>query len=196
MQDNILKVRKSLKSKLLPIRYEHTLSVSYTCMALAMRYGYDLDKAELAGLLHDCAKCYDESTIIEKCKKKKIPITEAEQQAPAVLHAKLGAWMAKEKYGVEDPEILNAISCHTTGRPQMTLLDKLLYTADYIEPRRFKADNLDDMRRLAFEDLDEAVFRIMQGTLQYLQYKGSMIDPMSMDAYRYYQEEKSRRYNE
>ena len=124
------------------MRYEHTLGVSYTCQALAMRYGYDLDKAELAGL----------------------------------LHAKLGAYMAREKYGVEDPEILQAIECHTTGRCGMTLLDKILYAADYIEPRRYKAGNLPEMRKLAFLDLDEACLAIMESTLTYLRSREFSID--------------------
>ena len=117
------------------MRYEHTLGVSYTCMALAMRYSANLDQAEMAGLLHDCAKRYDDATIICKCQEHGIELTEGELRAPAVIHAKLGAWMAEHKYGITDPEVLSAIACHTTGKPAMSLLDKILYVADYIEPR-------------------------------------------------------------
>ena len=124
------------------MRYEHTLGVSYTCMALAMRYSANLDQAEMAGLLHDCAKRYDDATIICKCQEHGIELTEGELRAPAVIHAKLGAWMAEHKYGITDPEVLSAIACHTTGKPAMSLLDKILYVADYIEPRRDKAPNL------------------------------------------------------
>lgn len=161
------------------MRFEHTLGVSYTCQALAMRYGYDLDKAELAGLLHDCAKRYDGETMRTKCIKRGIEITESENRDPSLLHAKLGAWMAKEKYGVEDEEILSAIACHTTGKPGMTLLDKILYVADYIEPRRYKAAGLPEMRKLAFVDLDTACFSIMEGILKYLKSKECPIDPMT-----------------
>ena len=102
MNTEIFTIRKRLKSKLDPMRYEHSLSVSFTCVALAMRYGYDLNKAELAGLLHDCAKRYNDQTIIEKCRKKGISLTEDELGAPATIHARLGAWMAEHKFGISD----------------------------------------------------------------------------------------------
>lgn len=176
-------IRKKLEAKLTPARYEHTLSVSFTCMALAMRYGYDLEKAELAGLLHDCAKRYDDPKIIKKCEKHGIVLTDSELRSPAVIHAKLGAFLAERKFGVSDPEILSAIACHTTGKPQMGLLDKILYVADYIEPRRDKAPGLADMRRLAFEDLDEALYQILKGTLAYLEQSGHFADEMTQKAF-------------
>ena len=188
MNTEIFTIRKRLKSKLDPMRYEHSLSVSFTCVALAMRYGYDLNKAELAGLLHDCAKRYNDQTIIEKCRKKGISLTEDELGAPATIHARLGAWMAEHKFGISVPEILSAIACHTTGKPEMGLLDKILYVADYIEARRYKAENLDEMRRLAFIDLDQALCRIMGGTLEYLEGKHAFIDHMTREAYEYYRE--------
>ena len=117
MDERITEIRKHLKKKLNPMRYEHTLGVSYTCMALAMRYSANLDQAEMAGLLHDCAKRYDDATIICKCQEHGIELTEGELRAPAVIHAKLGAWMAEHKYGITDPEVLSAIACHTTGKP-------------------------------------------------------------------------------
>lgn len=189
MKHDIQKLRKSLKAKLPAARYEHTLSVSFTAVALAMCYGYNLEKAELAGLLHDCAKGFDDETMIQKCQKKKVPLTEEELNAPAVIHAKLGAVLAKDKYEVEDEEILDAIRYHTTGRENMTLLDKIIYVADYIEPRRNKAPHLDELRRLAFIDLDEVLFQIMKNTLEYLESKGGNIDPMSERAYQYYKEQ-------
>ncbi len=190
MNEFIQYARKKLKKKLSESRYEHTLSVSYTCVCLAMRYGYPLEKAEIAGLLHDCAKCYPEDSYVSRCSKHGIPLTDEEKAAPAVLHAKLGAWMAKERYGIKDEEILSAIACHTTGKPNMGLLDKILYIADYIEVRRDKADNLPAMRRLAFEDIDEALFQIVEGTLTYLNKRGMSIDPMTERTYRYLCEER------
>lgn len=91
MDERITEIRKHLKKKLNPMRYEHTLGVSYTCMALAMRYSANLDQAEMAGLLHDCAKRYDDATIICKCQEHGIELTEGELRAPAVIHAKLGS---------------------------------------------------------------------------------------------------------
>ncbi|MCI8659443.1 MAG: HD domain-containing protein [Lachnospiraceae bacterium] len=188
IDEQIFTYRKQLKSKLDPMRYEHSLSVSYTCMALAMRYGYDLRKAELAGLLHDCAKRYGDNELIVKCQKHGIVLTEGEKKAPAVIHAAYGAWMAEHKFGIQDPEILSAIRCHTTGKPQMGILDKILYIADYIEPRRNKASNLDEMRYLAFQDLDQTMYKILEGTLAYLKRKNASVDSITWQSYEYFRE--------
>ena len=171
INEQIVTFRKQLKSKLDTMRYEHSVSVSYTCIALAMRYGYSLEKAELAGLLHDCAKRY----------------TESELKAPAVIHAKYGAWMARNKFGIQDEEILSAIQCHTTGKPGMGMLDKILYIADYIEPRRDKASNLARMRYLAFQDLDQTMYEILAGTINYLKGKGGCIDPMTIQTFNWFE---------
>lgn len=152
------------------------------CQALAMRYGYDLKKAEIAGLLHDCAKKYDDATMLGKCLEHGITVTEDERREPSLLHAKLGAWMAANKYGVTDTDILSAIECHTTGKINMTLLDKILYVADYIEPTRYKAGNLTEMRRLAFIDLDMACLDIMESILTYLSSTQCQIDQKTIQA--------------
>ena len=196
MNSEIFSIREKLKASLKPGRYEHSLSVSFTCMALAMRYGYDLDKAELAGLLHDCAKCYDNNSIIAACRNSGMELTEGELQAPSIIHSRLGARMAEEKFGVNDPEILSAIACHTTGKPDMSLLDKILYSADYIEPRRYKIKDLPAIRRLAFEDLDQALFQIMEGTLRYLKESGTYADIMTQNAYHYYKKQMCRQKEE
>ena len=186
MKDIIFTLRDDLKEKLPPSRFEHTISVSFICTALAMRYGCDLDKAELAGLLHDCAKLYRDQEIVIKCQKQNISLTEDELKAPMVLHAKYGAWLAKHKYNIEDEEVLNAVRWHTTGRPEMSALEKIVFTADYIEPRRDKAEDLSFIRPLAFVDLDECVYQILKGTLDYLKNKGCFVDSMSEKAYAYY----------
>lgn len=186
VNEQIFTYRKQLKSKLDPMRYEHSLSVSYTCMALAMRYGYELGRAELAGLLHDCAKRYGDNELIVKCKKHGLELTEGEKKAPAVIHARYGAWMAEHKFGIQDEEILSAIRCHTTGKPQMGMLDKILYIADYIEPRRNKASNLEQMRYLAFQDLEQTMYEILKGTLEYLKKRDADVDPMTQCAYEYF----------
>ena len=96
--EQILTLRKQLKSKLDPMRYEHSISVSFTCTALAMRYGIDIKQAELAGLMHDCAKRFTDSELIQKCQRHEVTLTEAEIKAPAVIHAKYGAYLAEHKY--------------------------------------------------------------------------------------------------
>jgi predicted HD superfamily hydrolase involved in NAD metabolism len=102
------------------------------------------------------------------------------------LHAKLGAYLAKADYGIDDEEILDAIRWHTTGRPEMTQLDKIIYIADYIEPNRNQAPNLDEIRRLARVNLDECLYTILKATLAYLETKKDVIDPMTEQTYLYY----------
>lgn len=189
MKYSIPKTKKILKKYLDDNRFEHTQGVMYTAAALAMRYGEDLEKAQIAGLLHDCAKCIPDHKKIKICLKNQIPMTETEQKNPFLLHAKVGAYIAREKYGVEDEEILNAIACHTTGKPAMTLLEKIIYIADYIEPMRTKAPNLSDVRKLAFEDIDLALFKILSDTLAYLKRAPKNLDAMTIQAYEYYKEQ-------
>lgn len=186
MNPLIPKLRHKLEKALEPMRYEHSLSVSFTCISLAMRYGWDLDQAELAGLLHDCAKQYSNDTIIHKCQKNKVALTEEELAVPNILHAIYGEYMAKETYDIKDPLVLGAIRWHTTGKPDMTMLEKIVYLADYMEPRRNKAPHLTEIRRLAYEDLDLAVFKTMEDTISYLKERSYTVMSVQNDAYEFY----------
>ena len=182
-------LKKDLKKEMDDSRFEHTLGVMYTCGALAMRYGCDLDKAMLAGLMHDCAKCMPTAKKLKMAEKHHLEITELERKNPFMLHAKLGAFLARKKYDIEDEEILNAIRWHTTGRPEMTLLDKIVYIADYIEPKRDKAPHLPMIRQKAFVDLDEALVMILRDTLGYLGDSPEHVDSMTKKTYDYYIQE-------
>ena len=166
-QDKIEEIKTKIKQCLNAHRYEHTIGVMNTAQALANRYQVDERRAMIAGLLHDCAK----------------------RIAPGVEHAKIGAELAKTEYDITDPDILDAISCHTTGRPNMSMLDKILYIADYIEPGRKEAPRLEEMRQLAFEDLDECLYLILEDTLSYLQTRDIEIDPMTEETYLYYKKQ-------
>lgn len=190
---DIFEIRGQLRKRLKPRRYEHTLGVSYTAICLAMRYGCDLKQAELAGLLHDCARQYKTDEMIQQCKNYQIDISEAERRNPLLLHAKLGAKMASSEYHVEDPAIASAIRYHTTGRPCMTLLEKIIYLADYIEPRRDQAPDLEIVRPLAFQNLDECIYQVMKHILEYLEQTGGVIDETTKQAYLYYQEKENNR---
>ena len=179
-------LQKHMKEELSEDRFEHTLGVMYTAESLAMRYGVDMTKAAVAGLLHDCAKCIPNAQKLKLCKKNNIEMTEMEEKNPSLLHAKLGAYLAKEKYGVDDPEILSAITWHTTGKPDMSMLDIIIYMADYIEPNRDKAPNLKQIRKLCFENIEEALYQVLEGTLEYLGNRPDMIDPMTKISYDFY----------
>ena len=179
-------LQKKMKEALSEDRYEHTIGVMYTAESLAMRYGVDMTKAAVAGLLHDCAKCIPNAQKIKMCKKNDIEITDMEEKNPSLLHAKLGAYLAEDVYGITDPEILNAIRWHTTGKPDMSMMDIIIYMADYIEPNRDKAPNLRAIRKLCFENIEETLYQVLEGTLEYLANCPDMIDPMTKVSYDFY----------
>lgn len=181
-------IKKELMKQLDEKRYEHTIGVADTAACLAMRYGIDMQKAYVAGLLHDCAKNFDSKKRNRLCEKYKIELTEYELKNPALIHAKLGAKVAAEKYGIDDSEILNAIRFHTTGKKEMTVLEKIIYAADFIEPNRKMLAVLPEIRNIIFKDLDEAVYLILNGTVAHLEGKELCIDPASLEAFQYYKQ--------
>ncbi|MDE5698195.1 MAG: bis(5'-nucleosyl)-tetraphosphatase (symmetrical) YqeK [Lachnospiraceae bacterium] len=183
------KIKKYLKKHLTKDRYHHTLGVAYTAIAMAMRYNPDpsnsdfIKRAETAGLLHDCAKCMDNSKKLHICEKNNIPHSSFEASHPYLLHGKVGAYIAKTKFGIHDEDILQAITWHTTGRPDMSLLEKIIFIADYIEPSRNPIPELDEIRQLAFIDIDKAMEKILSNTLKFLEAKGNPIDQMTQTTY-------------
>ena len=181
-----IQMTAKLKEKLPAKRFEHSIGVEYTAGTMAFMYGVDYEKALIAGLLHDCAKYVPNDKKIQKCKKRGISVSECEYHNPELLHAKLSAIYAKEKYGVTDEEILSAIECHTTGKPEMSALDKIIYIADYIEPMRNKAPNLSRVRETAFRDLDECMYEILRDMIVYLEENPKDLDKTSLGAFEYY----------
>ncbi len=186
MNDKILDLQKKMKKKLNEYRYEHTLGVMYTSAALAMRHDVDLEQALTAGLLHDCAKCYSDEKKFELCEKYGVVLTEVERQNTALIHAKLGAVLAREKYEVDSEDVCQAIATHTTGAPAMKPLQQIVFIADYIEPHRDRARHLDEIRYTAFQDLDQACEMILTDTLNYLSDSPNTVDPMTQETYEYY----------
>lgn len=185
---DLQKITKKLKKYLDEDRLWHTLGVMQTAAALAMVYEVPLEKAQLAGLLHDCAKCVPSKKKTRLCKEHNIPVSEFEQTHPFLLHGKIGAWIAKEKYSVNDTEVLGAIAWHTTGKPDMSVLEKIIYIADYIEPGREKAPRLSEIRKLAFQNLDRCMYEILKDSLEYLSGHPEDIDPTTERAYEFYNE--------
>ena len=187
---NLTEIRKKIKKVQDKERYEHTKGVMYTAGCLAMAHGCNLEQAMLAGLLHDCAKCIPNDEKISLCEKNHLIITPIERENPYLLHAKLGALLAETEYEVTDPSILHAIKVHTTGEPDMSILDKVIYIADYIEPNRDKAPNLNKVRKIAFHDLDACMAEILHDTLVYLTGKKGSIDPATQITYEFYKQYK------
>ena len=186
-RENIDLIKADLKEKLPKKRYEHTLGVAYTAAALAMCYGEDILKAELAGILHDVAKAKKSSELKDDMKGYIDPYTDGDyvaliaDKAPQILHAIYAPYLAKKDYKIEDKDILSAIRWHTTGKKDMTMLEKIVFVADYIEPNRKKLPDLDRLRTLSFHDISEAVKAIAKSTIEYLGSQGMYIDKFTYE---------------
>ena len=177
-----IEIEKYIKSKLTPERYTHVLSVREVALDLAKKYDADLWKVNLAALLHDCAKWMRTSEQYETAASHEIQLDEVERQNPSLLHALIGVEFAVSHFNVDDPEILNAIRIHTTGSGKMTLIDKILYVADFAEPRRDHAE-AHSVRELAYQDLNKAVFEVSRYKIEHLLAKGGLIHPYTIEAY-------------
>lgn len=163
-------------------RFLHTRSVAYTAAALAMRwYKYEVDRVMIAGYMHDCAKCMMLGDAIKAAEDAMIFISDYHIQHPQLIHALVGPAIAQEEYGIFDRDIHDAIRTHTTGAPNMTVMQKIIYVADFIEPNREGGVlHLENYREAAFTDLDKAVYMIADNTINYLTKKGADIDPATI----------------
>lgn len=164
-------------------RYEHTVRVARCADVLAQRHGLDPRKARLAGMLHDLARLYPGPRLISECELRSMPISAFERANPIVLHARLGAAIAQEAFGVHDPEVLSAIEKHTVGSDAMSPLDCAVYLADGLEPGRDHAERREHWD-LATRDLAEGMRAVLQSTLRYLARKGIPIAPQTVGAAR------------
>lgn len=183
---NRQEMKEKLQEKLSAKRFEHSIGVEYTAATLAFMHDIDLEKAMIAGLLHDCAKYLSHDKKIKKCEKYGVTISQYEYENPELLHAKLSAIYAKEKYNVTNPEILSAIEYHTTGKPNMSTLEKIIYISDYIEPNRDPLPEIESIRKEAYSDLDLCVLHILHNTVHYLSTSGQRVDPISIETYEFY----------
>ena len=165
-------------SMLDPRRIPHVLGTEETAAALALRWGADEESARRAALLHDCTKKFDKELQMALCRQYGIEPDAAERREGKLLHAITGAAVAYADFGVSG-EVRDAIRWHTTGKADMTLLEKIIYLADYIEPTRDFCD-LTELRRLAFEDLDGALLLGFTMAVEDLAKKGMPVHPNSV----------------
>lgn len=188
--DQIIQIQDELEKVLKKKRFWHTIGVRYTAQAMAMHFGLDMVKAGFAGVLHDCAKYLSDEDMLRECRNYHIEINQFEKKQPSLLHAKLGAHYAKEKYNIDDEEILEAIRWHTTGKPEMTDFEKIIFIADYIEPERKMLPGMTKIREASFSDLNKAMYLILDNTISYLREnkQDDAIDDFSLRAYEYYRE--------
>lgn len=182
----LLTIQKEVQNELKPERFEHTLGVMYTAGNLAYRYHISSGKALVAGLLHDCAKCLSDERRLDICREQNIPMSDIEKKNPHLLHGKVGAYLAKEKYGISDDDVLHSIAVHTTGCVDMSILDKIIYVADYIEPHRDKAPRLPEIREMAYINLDQCVYMILEDTVNYLGNNPENLDETTVKTFEYY----------
>lgn len=165
-------------------RRAHVVGCSETAQALAEHYGADPDLAARAGILHDITKALGPTEQLHLCEKYGIVLTELQRANPKLLHAKTGAVIAREIFGESD-EVCEAIRWHTTGKPQMTLLEKIIYLADYIEPNR-DFPGVEALRQAVWEELDKGLYQGLDLSIRILRKQGRIIDPDSLQAWEYY----------
>lgn len=173
-----------LRENLKESRYEHTLGVVKTAKALAKINGVEEEKAELAALIHDSAKNMHINSMKKMLEENFEQIDDIEEKTPQLLHGKVAAIIGKNIMGIEDEEVLSAAAYHTTGKGNMTLLEKIIYIADYIEPNRVYP-GVEELRKLTFEDLDKGVIVGLNNTINYILKQGGLIHPNTIEARNY-----------
>lgn len=178
-------ILKKLEKTLSPERFQHSLGVEKIAVKLAQKHGVSVKSASLAALLHDYARKYSGKQLLQQAKKHKIKIGPMEKAEPKLVHAELGAVLAKKDFGIKAKTILAAIAKHTLGTPKMTTLEKIIYLADHIEEgRKFKGVN--KIRKLAFKDLNKAIIVTTTNILKFLIDKSLPIDPRTIRTRNYY----------
>ncbi len=168
-------LRRALSDK----RLMHSLYVAATARRLAQLHGIDPEQAALAGLLHDCAKCLPLTTMQHIARENRLLLDKETLQSGNLLHGPVGAVVAEKEYGVNDPNILSAIRCHTTGKVGMLPLDMIVYLADKIEPSRRSYPALEEVRTLAQTDLAAALRHSLESTLEYVKNQGATPHPLT-----------------
>lgn len=162
--------------------YSHSVATARMAREMASTFGADERRAYLAGLLHDCAKELTDEELVAAARERGIEVDDVDLADPYLLHARVGARLAEERFGVEDLELLRAIERHTLGAPSMSVLDKIIYVADMIEPSR-DFPGLGEIRRLAREDLEACYKTAYAHTLEYLARAKKPIHPSTVAAW-------------
>ncbi len=177
------KLKQNLKSK----RLDHVLSVEKTSRVIGEQYKLDHEKLTIAALLHDIAKGYSINTLMDYCRQKNISISTLENNNHGLLHAKVSRLIAEKTFQISDPEILNAISSHTTGRIAMSPYEEIIFVADYCEPNR-KLRNKQQIFETALHDLSKAVFWVVSEKIIYVIEDKNLLHPQSIEVYNHYQQ--------
>ena len=175
-KENTENLKERIKKALTKERFTHSMGVVKMAEGLAKIYKEDEKKAYTAAILHDCAKNIDLETSLKKCEDYDVYLDESERKNPLLIHAKLGEKIAEYEYGIKDRDILNAIKWHTVGRKGMSTLEKIIFVADMIEKGR-TFPGVENLRKLAREDLDSAVKECILNTIKFNEEKNKEIHP-------------------
>jgi len=178
---SIEEMKLKLKNYLKPKRFAHSVKVMETAVRLSLRYGRDTGKAEIAGLLHDCARGMPGGDILRLCGRYGIKTDYITEMQPELLHGPVGSRVAKEDFGVDDREILDSIYWHTTGHADMGMLEKIIFIADYTEPGRH-FPGVEEIRTLAFTDIDRALVAALEATIRHVMSRGALLHPETVNA--------------
>lgn len=176
---NFDRIEEEVSQRLSSKRFEHSKQVAKTAAELALKWGCDPDQAYLAGLLHDVAREMPLSMQVELLKYEGIDLLPEEEKTSALLHASVSAIVTREDFGIDDPEILEAIVQHTIGGTNMSPLGRILYLADAIEPGR-DYRGVEKIRKLAYQDLDQALLAAYDNTIGYLKDHQCWIHPVTL----------------
>ena len=188
MKDLEKKIFQYLARNLSPKRFEHSYNVSKVAAELAELSGEDVFKAQTAALLHDCAKNMSGKELVKSCLKNAIKIkyfNEITENAPHLLHCCVSAHIAEKGFGIKDKDVLAAIENHTLGRPDMCVLEKIIFTADYASPDR-KHNHAAKVRRLAEKNLQEAFIYVLSNKIKYALDGRMWLCMQTIDTWNYY----------
>lgn len=178
------KIIQYIKENLKESRYVHTLGVADYAVKLAEINGVDKDKAEIAALIHDAAKYMDINDQMDILNRNGYIVDDVMKHTPQILHGPVSAFLAKELMGINDEDIFNAVMYHSTGRKNMTTLEKIIYIADYIEPNR-DFPGVEEIRKETFENLDKGLLLGMSNSIIYVIKNGSMVHPLTIESRNY-----------
>jgi predicted HD superfamily hydrolase involved in NAD metabolism len=180
-----------LQAKLQGKRFRHSLGVSETAVKLAIKYGVNIESARIAGLVHDCGKNMSDEQLIEVAKEHEVQVDEIHFRNPSLLHGVVGSIIAREVMGIHDEDIINAICYHTTGRKNMSILEKIIFIADYTEPLR-QCEGVEELRNLSMKNLDASVLKCLENTIKYIVDQKILLHNDTIDARNYLLCENSR----
>lgn len=175
-------MKELLGKSIPPKRFKHSIAVYETALELAKAHKLPLERVAISALLHDCGREVNSKESLARAKELGVELDMIELAQPVLIHAKLGAYNARHKYGVDDEEILKGILYHTTGAADMTELAKVVYLADMLEPAR-DFPGIEELRKQAFKDLDKAMLIAYDSTMRYLLDSRLLLHPRCIEGY-------------